>query len=466
MSSDLRKSLSLPMLIALGAAGIMGTSWIFTASDFFRDYGAGGEIFGLMAGAVLAVCVALAYAELASRYPRAGGEVVFAFAAFGRGWAFVAGWLLLGAYVSSLAFYVSASGMLLSELLPIMQTIPLHTIAGTTVFLPALAVGVILCIAVWLLTSSGMGRAGGFQMFLFAIMVCIGVILAITGFSTGRFENFWPAFAPESDPIANTVRFILPAMTFLTGFSLVSTLAEDADMSQRKIGIAVVATVVVAAVFYCTVLLATAWLIPWQETASLNDGVIDAFRHAGYPALAWSAYAISVLGLMTSFVALFPAASRLVLAMARAGLFPRAFAHVSPSGRPGNALLFTLVLALSLGWLGRGALLWFLDTGGVYVGLAWCIAVVSLYRVRRIHGGIKPPFQAKPLWLPGLGAVAAIGVIIVILIPGTSMSLIWPYEYAILAVWTVLGIVIYMLAPRRTESEMRRAVLGNSAGEG
>ena len=466
MSSDLRKSLSLPMLIALGAAGIMGTSWIFTASDFFRDYGAGGEIFGLMAGAVLAVCVALAYAELASRYPRAGGEVVFAFAAFGRGWAFVAGWLLLGAYVSSLAFYVSASGMLLSELLPIMQTIPLHTIAGTTVFLPALAIGVILCIAVWLLTSSGMGRAGGFQLFLFAIMVCIGVILAITGFSTGRFENFWPAFAPESDPVANTVRFILPAMTFLTGFSLVSTLAEDADMSQRKIGIAVVATVVVAAVFYCTVLLATAWLIPWQETASLNDGVIDAFRHAGYPALAWSAYAISVLGLMTSFVALFPAASRLVLAMARAGLFPRAFAHVSPSGRPGNALLLTLVLTLSLGWLGRGALLWFLDTGGVYVGLAWCIAVVSLYRVRRIHGDIKPPFQAKPLWLPGLGAVAAIGVIIVILIPGTSMSLIWPYEYAILAVWTVLGIVIYMLAPRRTESEMRRAVLGNSAGEG
>ena len=24
------------------------------------------------------------------------------------------------------------------------------------------------------------------------------------------------------------------------------------------------------------------------------------------------------------------------------------------------------------------------------------------------------------------------------------MSLIWPYEYAILAVWTVLGIVIYL----------------------
>ncbi len=453
------------MLIALGAAGIMGTSWIFTASDFFRDYGAGGEIFGLLAGAVLAVCVALAYAELASRYPRAGGEVVFAFAAFGRGWAFVAGWLLLGAYVSSLAFYVSASGMLLSELLPIMRTMPIYSVAGTTVFLPSLAVGVILCIGVWLLTSSGMNRAGRFQMLLFSIMICIGIVLAITGFSTGSFENFWPAFEDDANPYTNTIRFILPAMTFLTGFSLVSTLAEDADMSQRKIGIAVIATVVVAAMFYCTVLLATAWIVPWQETAALEDGVIDAFRLAGFPALAWSAFAISVLGLLTSFVALFPAASRLVLAMARAGLFPRAFANVGPSGRPGNALLFTLVLTLGLGWLGRGALLWFLDTGGVYVGLAWCIAVVSLYRVRRIHGAVEPPFRARPFWLPGLGALAALCVIAVILIPGTSMSLIWPYEYAILGVWTVLGIVIYALAPRRTESEMRRAVLGNAGDD-
>jgi hypothetical protein len=38
------------------------------------------------------------------------------------------------------------------------------------------------------------------------------------------------------------LRFVLPAMTFLTGFSLVSVLAEDAGLPPRRIAHAVVAT--------------------------------------------------------------------------------------------------------------------------------------------------------------------------------------------------------------------------------
>ncbi|MCP4315563.1 MAG: APC family permease [Hyphomicrobiales bacterium] len=462
MSGNLRKSLSLPMMVALGAAGVIGTSWVFTASEFFKKYGAGGEILGLALGAILAVCVALAYAELASRFPRAGGELVFAYAAFGRGPAFIAGWLLIGAYVSSLAFYVTASGMLLAEIFPSLQQMTLYSIAGTEVYLPVLILGIALCCAIWLLTYTGMGLAGGFQLVLLIAMVLIGIALAIVGFSHGRFDNFWPPYAPDAEPFADTLRFVLPAMTFLTGFSLITTLAEDAKLSPRHIGYAVVATVVVAAGFYCTVLLATAWLIPWETTATLDDGVIDAYRKAGFPLLAWGAFSISVLGLVTSFLALFPAASRVILAMGRAGLFPSVFSQLSRSGRPVNALLFTLLLTLGLGWLGRGALLWFLDTGGIYIGLAWCIAVFSFYRIRRDEPASRAPFHAGPAWLPGIGAVAALCVIVVILLLGTSLSLAWPYEYLILAVWFVLGAMIYAIVPRVSVEETRAAVLGTA----
>jgi amino acid transporter len=83
-------------------------------------------------------------------------------------------------------------------------------------------------------------------------------------------------------------------------------------------------------------------------------------------------YALELrLGLLTSFLALFVATSWMMLALARAGLFPRIFAQVSERrGTPVNALIFTLVLALAFGLLGEGALVWFLDTGGVYIGLA------------------------------------------------------------------------------------------------
>jgi APA family basic amino acid/polyamine antiporter len=185
-------------------------------------------------------------------------------------------------------------------------------------------------------------------------MLVIGLTLALVGFTTGSSDHFWPSFAPDQDPVFSTLRFVLPAMTFLTGFSLVSALAEDADLPPRRIAQAVLATVLTASAFYCTVLLATAWIVPWQTTAGLKDGVIDAFRYAGYPMLAWGAYGIAVLGLLTSFLALFSAASRVILALARAGVFPPLLARLTPGGPPVNALLFTLVLTLGLGWLGVG----------------------------------------------------------------------------------------------------------------
>ena len=458
---DLSKSLSLPMLVALGAAGVLGTSWVYTASDFFAKYGAGGEIFGLGIAGLLAVSVALAYAELAARFPRAGGELVFAYAAFGRRLAFVAGWLLIGAYVSSLAFYVTASGMLLAILIPALNSLPLYSVAGTEICLPVLAFGIALALAVLGFTAFGMQLAGGLQFLLFAAMLLIGLTLALVGFITGSSDHFWPAFTPDQDPIYSTLRFVLPAMTFLTGFSLVSALAEDADLSPRRIAQAVLATVLTAAAFYCTVLLATAWVIPWQTTAGLKDGVIDAFRHAGYPDLAWGAYGIAVLGLLTSFLALFSAASRVILALARADLLPPLLARLTPAGRPINALLFTLMLTLGLGWLGKGALLWFLDTGGVYIGLAWFIAVLSMYRIRRLYPEQHSPYVVRPDWLPVLGGGVALLIIVATLLPGTALSLVWPQEYLILFGWLLLGAFLYQLALGGSDAAGLAAVLGS-----
>ena len=88
---ELKKEISLFGLIALGTAGIMGTSWIYTNSKFFGLYGAGGEIFGIGIATVFVVFIALAYAELASTFPRAGGGVVYSYLAFGRKIAFIAG---------------------------------------------------------------------------------------------------------------------------------------------------------------------------------------------------------------------------------------------------------------------------------------------------------------------------------------------------------------------------------------
>ena len=460
--STLRKSIGPLPLIAMGSAGIIGTSWIYTNGEFFAAYGAGGEIFGLAIATVLASFIAMSYAELASKFPRAGGEIVYGYVAFNRTVSFVGGWLLIGAYVSSLAFYVTASGTLLSQLFPFLETIPLYSIAGTEVYLPMLLVGAGLAILVCLVNCCGTGLGAGTQLVFFSLMLAIGAVLIVVGFAAGSPSNFWPPYEPGSDAAFSTLRFVLPAMTFLTGFSLVAILAEDANLSPANIGKVVVAAVVIAGTFYCAVLLASAWIIPWTETATLAQGTIDTYRVAGFPALGWGAYTISVLGLITSFLALFVAASRIMVGLARAGLFPRAFAKVNERrGTPVNALLFTLALCLGLGWLGEGALTWFLDTGGVYVGLAWFIGVASMYRVRRRYPRVESPYRVRVPFLPAIGAVVAVLVILLTLVPGTDISLVWPSEYVILLVWFALGALIYAIAPKEPDEQALGALLGD-----
>jgi basic amino acid/polyamine antiporter, APA family len=195
-------------------------------------------------------------------------------------------------------------------------------------------------------------------------------------------------------------------------------------------------------------------------------GTIGTYRVAGFPALGWGAYTISVLGLVTSFLALFVAASRIMVGLARAGLFPRAFARVGRRrGTPVNALLFTLALCLGLGWLGEGALTWFLDTGGVYVGLAWFIGVASMYRVRRRYPNVERPYRVRISFLPAIGGVVAVLVILLTLVPGTDISLVWPSEYVILIVWFALGAVIYALAPKESDGQALEALLGDQYAE-
>ena len=461
--TQLAKKISFFGLISLGAAGVIGSSWVYTNSRFFKLYGAGGEIFGLIVAVVIAVFIALSYAELSTTFPRAGGEVVYTYVAFGKKTSFVAGWALVGAYLSSLAFYVSASSLLLGMIFPGLAVGPGYTIAGVEMHLPELAVGILITLAVFAFNYFGVNLTSRAQQVMFVAMIIIGIVLVIVGFAHGSVHNFWPAFTPEQNPFTSIVRFILPAMTFLTGFELVAVMAEEANMPTKKIGTSVILSIVCAGVFYVIVLLASAWVIPWQETANMDMGTISAFNAAGFQVLGYAAYAVSALGLVTSFLGLFAATPRLILSLSRANILPAAFAKTHRKyGTPTNALWLTLIFVLAFGWLGKGAIGWFLDMGGFTIAIAWVLTVLSLIRIRRKYPNAKGAFRTPTLVLPAIGGLIAIAVAIAVLIPNTPLSLVWPAEYIILAVWIIAGFVLYLFRPKVDDQNNLKALLGDS----
>ncbi|WP_286954018.1 MULTISPECIES: APC family permease [Corynebacterium] len=461
---QLQKSLGVFSLIALGVSGVIGSSWIYTNGTFFDTYGAGGMIFGLALGSLLAAFVALSYAELTSLFPRAGGEVVFGYTILGRRWGFIAGWLLIGAYVSSLAFYFTAFGILLDMVIPAMHAIPLYSIAGQEVSLPVLAAGLFLSLLFFGLNYFGVALGGQIQTILFVVLIFIGLCLAFVGFTQGSFDNFWPAFREDQNPTMSILRFVVPGMTYMAGFGLIATLAEEANLPAKKIGGLVVTTVLLAGSFYCIVLASSAFILPWEDVAQMEQGTITAFQEAGYPLLGWGAFAIAILGLLTSFLGLFMATSRIVVALARVNLLPHGLSHLHKKrGTPVNALLFVLVITIGLGWLGKAAVVWFLDTGGIYLGLVWIIVVVAQMRLRskfpHLAARSKLHFRALPI----IGALGAGLVIILAVFPGTNISLVWPAEYIILALWFVLGFILYKTSGNMEEDQALSDLLGEYA---
>lgn len=452
--AELKKTLGLPSLIALGVAGVVGSSWIYTSSTFFADYGAGGMILGLLAGAALAACVALAYGELTSAIPRAGGEVVWGYTALGRSAGFATGWFHIGAYIASLSFYVTALGTLLAKYLPVMDTIPLYEVAGEAVTLPVLAVGVVLALAVFALNWFGVSLGAQIQVTLFATMLVIGLALVVAALVVGSPSHLWPMWTPEQEPVTSTLRMVVPGITYVVGFSLVAVLAEESSLKPHQVGRAVVLTVAVAAAFYAAVLLATAYVIPWEDVAGMELGTIDAFSAAGMPVLGFAAFMIAVLGLVTSFIGLFVASSRVVLALSRARLLPAGLSHIDErSGVPRRALLFVLAATLGLGWLGPGAIVWFLDAGGVFLSIVWLLVVIAKYRMPRRYPGLEYGYKARPAFLPAIGAIGAVLVMAFTILPGTGMTLIWPEEYILLAVWAVLGLILFLVTPAPKDRE-------------
>lgn len=442
--NGLKPSISTLGIISLGSGGVIGSSWIYTNSQFFHQYGAGGEIFGLLAASVLAILVSLSFAELSTVYPKAGGEVVYGYEAFGEKGGMFAGWALLGSYLSALAFYVTASSMLLSQIIPQIATGPAYSFAGMKVHYTELALGVLITLFIFAINYRGASLTSNVQIVLFILLVIIGVVLVVVGFSHGKPSNFWPAFYDGQSKTPEIFRFILPAMTFLTGWESIGVMAEEVKTPARKIGRIVVIAIMIAAAYYLLVLLASAWIHPWQSTAKMEMGTIDAFKAEGFPLLGTAAFVISFLGLGTSFLALFSAAPRLIYSLAEQKILPQYFAKVHPKyGTPSRAIVMTLVLVLSLGWLGKGALTYFLDIGGFLTALAWGINAFNLWAIRRKYPELKGGFRNKHLWLPILGGVIAILIAVATLIPGTGVSLVWPYEYVILGIWVIIGLISY-----------------------
>ena len=294
--------------------------------------------------------VAYGFARLSAEFSSAGSVYAFVGGALGPRAGFVAGWALLGTYLIFPVVSISAIAIFGQALL--------HStgIAAHAPWLPLALVGWAL---VWLIASRDILTAARtlllFEVVSVALILVVMAIifgkLAFGGAPAGRGLSL-DVFSPPPGTSLSTIA-LASVFGFLSyaGFESAASLGEESTEPRRMIPRAMAAAIAFGAVFY-VVCIAVQTLgfgtdaagvrafaaspAPLGELAKsfVGTGMADALNLAAI---------ISAIGAGLGCASV---AARMLFALGRDRLLDERLAAVSPTGAPGGALAFVMVLDL------------------------------------------------------------------------------------------------------------------------
>src|ERR1700736_3410088 len=96
---NLPQTMGLREIVALGVGGTIGGAIFVLVGTAIDHAGPLGVLVSFILAFVIAVVIALPYAELACRYPVAGGGYAFVQGILGQHWGFLMGWVYAGSWL-------------------------------------------------------------------------------------------------------------------------------------------------------------------------------------------------------------------------------------------------------------------------------------------------------------------------------------------------------------------------------
>ena len=155
-------------------------------------------------------------------------------------------------------------------------------------------------------------------------------------------------------------------------------------------------------------------------------------------------------GILTSWNAFLIGGSRAIYALANAGQLPASLGVLHPRFRtPYKAVLLIGGLSILAPLLGRPALVWLVDAGGLGIVIAYAFVARSFLVLRRDEPRMPRPYSVKNWSLIGWSALILSVAIGILYLPGSPAALVWPYEWLIVLGWTCLGVLLLWIARQK-----------------
>jgi len=401
---ELRRVVSLPWLVLYGLGTTIGAGIYALTGVVAGRAGMQAPIAFLLA-ALLALFSAFSFAELGSRFPRAGGEAIYVKEGFGRVGPSVGVGILvvLAGLVSAAAVSVGFAGYL-TEFVALPKAIAVVAVL--------LALGLV---AGWGVRES-VTAAG------LVTLVEIAGLLAVLAFGGPHLAEL-PARAPEIFRFETGAwqavgsASVLAFYAFL-GFEDMVNVAEEVHDVRRVLPIAILVTIAVTTIVYVFVGAVAVLAVPPVELAASAAPLALVFERCGGSAKVLGL--VAILALLNGALIQVIKASRVLFGLAGQGGVPAVFGRVNRRTRtPLVATAFSTVFAALLAASFRLETL--AQTSSLVTLATFALANLALLRVKR-----RDPRPAGvfvfPAWIPAVGFVLTCGLLVLDLVSRLSTS--------------------------------------------
>jgi basic amino acid/polyamine antiporter, APA family len=461
----LHGSIGAVQYFALGFGTIIGSAWVVLMGDWLTEAGPGGAMLGFFLGGVVIMVIGYVYAELIKYLPEAGSEFIYAYRIFGPMLGYFVGWFLIIYLVGVTVYEAIALPWLLEVLAPSLRGGSLYSAFGSSITTDALAIGIGVGIVVTILNLFGVKVAVRFHSIMTAAFITIAVLTIVSMIYDGHWANAQPFFASATaQPWWVGAASVFTFCAYgLNGFQAIPQTIEERsnNIALSKVGAIVVLSIGAAAVFYVFVVFGVGLAAPWQQSIKGSLAAVSAASAISIGRYAAPALLIATtISLLKAWNGIYMMAVRLLIAMARVGLFPKFVAHLDPRhGAPRIAILIIGVLNIIGIFFGRGAVEPITDMCAMVMTLTYimCCATVLLLRARDIKAG--QPKKNNLLIYIGM-AISLVTTVAAFGTPWLQSGGRIPLEWKLLGAWTVIGLVLWF-AYARHASHRHRQVAGS-----
>lgn len=431
-SATPRRQLGLASAIAAVAGETIAVGIFLTPAGMAKSLGSPFYLLLIwVVVGILTVCGALTYGELAARFPRDGGVYVFLEESYGRGTAFLYGWMCL---------------LVLDPGLTAALAVGLASYFGYIVSISLIGAKFVAIAVIWLLcvlnvlsirVSAGVLRwSTWLKLGLLAVLVVWGFSLRV-----GSWSNFVPFVDQRhgSPPLLPALGAAMVGAFFsFGGWWDVSKISGEIRDPGRTLPRAMLFGTLAVTAVYILVSAVFLYLVPLSGVTS-NETFVAQAGSVLFGSLGGKIFAaIVIVCVFSSLAALIMSAPRVYYAMAQDGLFFKRVSQISPRfGTPVSAILIqgtisSLLVAVSSF---QKIIEYFIFVAVLFLAMAGA----GLFLARRKNSGTNPAFRTP--WYP-------LPVIIFLLLILTLLVLLaghGPLEAGLGGAVVLAGIPAYLL---------------------